>query len=266
MNSAKLTSLASAAIIVLVGLASAATAQDNTSYPMVLKSGILEAMVKGSVLTSPVTLPEKQNAIEKVILSYEATRGNAPVELNVDLSYDNGKVNVIVDDNLLAKIKGQPVVFDITQRPVTEIVLKYDALPSGGDPIMADSDGKGVVFIRLSDTKRMAGKLEGLNEFKIKAAFGEITIPMSEIAGIKFHTTSDDKAVVVLNNGDAITGIPTIPAIELITDWGQADIEPEFIQSMTSTSGAKFRQQNTDFGVRWTLNTGNSLAPGALRN
>ncbi|QEG21119.1 hypothetical protein [Mariniblastus fucicola] len=263
MKSAKLTSVVSSAILIVLGLASAVSAQDNSSYPLVLSTSNLDAMVQGRLLTSPVKA-EKQNSIENIIVSYEATKGNAPVELNVDMTYSNGKVDVIVDSNLLAKIKGQPVVFEITQRPVTEVVLKYDA-PPASDPIISGVV-EGAVFVRLSDTKRMAGKVEGLTEFKLKTAFGEVTVPMSEIAGIKFHTSSDDKAVVIMNNGDSVTGIPDITAVELTTDWGKADIDPEFIQSITSTSGAKFRQDNTDFGVRWILNTGNSLAPGALRN
>ena len=262
MTSSQLTSIFTAAVMVVMGVASAASAQDNSSYPMRLTTSNLDALVRGSSLTSPVSA-EKQNAIQNIVVSYEATRNNPPVELNADMSYANGKVDIVVDNNMLSRIKGQPVVFEVTQRPITEIVLKYDAPAS--DPIMSDG-GEGAVFIRLSDTKRMAGKIEGLTEIKLKTAIGELNIPMSEVAGIKFHTTSDDKAVVILNNGDSVTGIPSIAAVELVTDWGRADIEPEFIQSLTSTSGAKFRQESTDFGVRWTLNTGNSFAPGALRN
>jgi hypothetical protein len=241
---------------------SVGSAQDNTSYPLVLSASNLDAMVQGRLLTSPVK-PEKQNTIENVVVSYTPTKANAPVELFVDAQYNNGKVEVLVDDELLAKIKGQPVSFEVTQRPVTEVVLKYDAPAS--DPIMGGS-GEGVLFVRLSDSKRMAGKMAGLTEFTLKTAIGEITVPMNEVAGVKLHTTSDDKAVVVLNNGDTITGVPNIAGVELETDWGKAEIDPDFIQSITSTSGAKFRQQSTNFGTRWNLDTGKSLAPGALRN
>jgi len=262
MKPANFTSLTLTACMLVLGMVSAATAQDNTSYPLVLSASNLDAMVQGRLLTSPVK-PEKQNVIESVVVSYSATKSNAPVELNVDMQYSNGKVEVMVDDELLAKIKGQPVVIEVLQRPVTEVVLKYDA--PAGDPIMGGG-GEGAVFVRLSDSKRMAGKVEGLTEFNLKTSIGEITVPMSEVAGIKLHTTSDDKAVVVLNNGDTITGVPNIAAIALMTDWGKADIDPQFIQSITSTSGAKFRQQSSDFGTRWMLDTGKSLAPGALRN
>jgi len=126
--------------------------------------------------------------------------------------------------------------------------------------------GEGVVFLRIGNAKRMAGKLNEFDQVSLKTAFGDVTIPMSEVAGIKFHTTADDKAVVVLNNGDTVTGIPSLPAIQLATDWGRADIDSEFVQSLTSASGAKFRQTNSDFGVRWVLETGNSFAPAALGN
>ena len=263
MKSSKLTSVLSAAILAVLGFASAVSAQDNSSYRMDLSASNLDATVQGRLLTSPVKA-DKQNSMQNIVVSYEATKNNTPVELNVDMTYNNGKVEIIVDDNLLAKIKGQPVVAEVSQRPVTEVVLKYDSLPAS-DPIISGA-GDGALFVRLSDTKRMAGKVEGLSEFKMQTSIGVITIPMSEIAGIKFHTTSDDKAVVIFNNGDSMTGIPDIAGIELVTDWGKADIDPEFIQSITSTSGARFRQGNSDFGTRWTLNTGNSLAPGALRN
>jgi hypothetical protein len=263
MTLAKHALLVPVAFLTLSLFACVASAQDANSYPMILSASNLDAMVQGRLLTKEVTAA-RQNTIGSVTIGYAETQNNPPVELNVPQSYTDGKISVAIDDNLLAKIKGQPVVFDVAQRPVTEVVLRYD--PPANDPVMGDSDGNGVVFIRLSSTKRMAGKVEGLNEFKLKTAFGEVTVPMAEIAGIKFHTTTDDKAVVILNNGDAITGVPTVPAVELMTDWGKADIDPEFIQSLTSTREAKFRQQNTDFGTRWVLDTGNSFAPSALQN
>lgn len=263
MTSSQLTSFLSATIMVVIGFASTASAQqDNSVYALVLTTSNLDAMVQeGRILTSAVK-PEKQNATQSIVISYEPTKNNAPVELDVDISYSNGKADIIIDDNLLSRIKGQPVVFEFRQRPLTDIVLRYD--PSV-DPIMSGA-ADGAVFIRLSDTKRMAGKIEGLTEFTLTTGIGELNIPMAQVAGIKFHTTADDKAVVILNNGDSVTGVPSIKAVQMTTDWGKADIEPEFIQSLTSTSGAKFRRENSDFGTRWILNTGNSLAPGALRN
>ena len=264
MKLANLNSAFSWAVLFVFGLAASVSAQDNTSYPLFLSGSNLDEMVQGRLLTSPVKA-EKQNTIQRIVVSSSATKNNPSVELDVDMRYSAGKVEVLVDDDLLSKIKGQPVVFEVSQRPVTEVVLKYDA-PLTGDPMIGGGVAEGALFVRLSDSKRMAGVVEGLTEFQLKTAIGEITVPMAEVAGIKLHTTTEDSAVVVLNNGDTITGIPNLGNIDLLTDWGKAEIEPEFIESITSTSGAKFRQDTTDFGVRWSLNTGKSLAPGALRN
>lgn len=264
MKFASLKSTSVLAILLVTGLVASVSAQDNTSYPLVLSGSNLDAMVQGRLLTSPVKV-EKQNLIQTVVVSYSATKSNPSVELLVDSTYINGKVEVMVDDDLLAKIKGQPVIFEVNQRPVTEVVLKYDA-PLTSDPLMNADVGEGAIFVRLSDSKRMAGQVDGFKEFKLATAIGDITIPMDKVSGIKMHTTADDKAVVIFNNGDSMTGIPSISEVELVTDWGKAEIEPEFIESITFTAGAKFRKQTTDFGERWSLDTGKSLAPGALRN
>lgn len=254
--------LATAALLVL-GMAATTAAQD-APYQMILTKGNLDAMVNGTLLKSPVPA-DKQNQISEIQIGFKETETAPPVELNVDVQVNGGNATVLVDDALLSRIKGQPVRFEVNARPLNTVMLKYDA-PAAADPMLNQAGGEGVVFVRIGSSKRMAGKLSDFETIKLTCTFGEITVPMSEVAGIKFHTTSDDKAVVVLNNGDTVTGIPTIPALQLMTDWGRADIDPEFIQSVTATSGAKFRQTNSDFGVRWVLETGNSFAPAALGN
>ena len=102
----------------------------------------------------------------------------------------------------------------------------------------------------------MQGTVDGFDEFGIDCKFGKVTIPMEHVAGIRFHADEDDNAVVVLTNGDSLTGTPTVAAISLKTSWGQADIEPEFMQSLTTSANATFsRETNPDFGSRWMLRT-----------
>ncbi len=252
---------ATAALLVF-GFAATAVAQD-APYQMILTQGNLDALVDGTLLKSPVP-PDKQNVISEIQIGFKDTEGATPVELNVDVVMNGGRATVLVDDALLAKIKGQPVRFDVNGRPLNTVMLKYDAPVT--DPMLNQAGGEGIVFLRIGDSKRMAGKLNAFEQISLKTAFGDVTIPMSEVAGVKFHTTADDKAVVVLINGDSVTGIPSLPAIQLSTDWGRADIDPEFIQSLTSASGARFRQVNSDFGIRWVLQTGNAFAPPALGN
>ena len=108
----------------------------------------------------------------------------------------------------------------------------------------------------------MAGGIDGFDRFEIATKFGKVSVPMDQVAGVKFHIDGKDSAVVVMDNGDTVTGVPTIPAVKLKTDWGQADIEPEFMNALTTTSNARFVQENTDFGLRWQLKAGDAFAPG----
>ena len=141
-----------------------------------------------------------------------------------------------------------------------QIIIKYEA-PVTPSPMLAGSD-QDTYFIRLADAQLMAGNLNDFDNFSMKTKFGDVSIPTDQIAGIRFKIDNKNSAVAVLVNGDTITGQPTIPAIELVTDWGQADIEPKFIQSLTTSSNSRFFQETGDFGVRWRLRTGNSVAPG----
>ena len=108
----------------------------------------------------------------------------------------------------------------------------------------------------------MAGGIDGFHRFEIETKFGKVSVPMDQVAGIKFHIDGKDSAVVVMDNGDTVTGVPSIPAVMLKTDWGQADIEPEFMNALTTTASARFVQENTDFGLRWQLKAGDAFAPG----
>lgn len=239
------------------------TASAQSPYLMILSKKNLDVFEDGTLLESPVP-QETQSTIQEIQIGFDETKSNPHVELDVDVQVSGTQAIIIVDNQLLAKIKGQPVRFDVRSRPITKVVLKYD--PPVSSPTLGQAGGEGVVFIRIGNSKRMAGKLDGFDTLNLKSAFGDVAIPMEKIAGVKFHTSADDKAVVILNNGDSVTGIPTLPAIQLMTSWGKADIDPEYVQSLTFSSGARFRQNRSDFGTRWILQTGNSFAPPALGN
>ena len=167
-----------------------------------------------------------------------------------------------LDEDLIGQMKGQPVRIPVkgSQGGFSQIIIKYEA-PVTPSPMLAGSN-QDTYFIRLADAQLMAGNLNNFDTFSLKTKFGDVTIPTDQIAGIRFKIDNENSAVVILLNGDTLTGKPTIPAIELMTDWGQADIEPKFIQSLTTSSNSRFFQETGDFGVRWRLRTGNSIAPG----
>ena len=256
-------SLIYAAAIVALFLTSESFAQDGNGTRFVLK---LDNKLVGSLrsfgsLRSAVP-EENRNKINFLELQYMESEDEEPIELGIPITISGENASVTLDEDLIGQMKGQPVRIPVkeSESDFAQIIIKYEA-PVTPSPMLAGSD-QDTYFIRLADAQLMAGNLNDFDNFSMKTKFGDVSIPTDQIAGIRFKIDNKNSAVAVLVNGDTITGQPTIPAIELVTDWGQADIEPKFIQSLTTSSNSRFFQETGDFGVRWRLRTGNSVAPG----
>ena len=245
------------ALLVAITMTSSAFAQDR--YSLTLSNEFISKLKEFGSLKSEVSAAARDK-IGVIELRFDDTKTETPVELDIDVNILGPDAIIILDDDLIAKIKGQPVRIPTDRNGFSRVLLKYDlpALANKGAMVMNDN----TVFVRLSDVKSIAGELEGLDSISMTCKFGKITIPLDQIAGIQMHVDEKKSAVVVLNDGDSITGVPDVPMLTLTTDWGTAEVEPGSIKSITTTANSKFSRKNTDFGTRWELRTGNSFAPG----
>ena len=257
------------AVVAVLVLSSSAIAQDR--YALTLNNAFLTNLKSSGSLKSVVS-ESSRSKIGFIELRYDDSKGKTPIELDIDINIVvNADANIdgtptgtdaviVLDNDLIAKIKGQPVRIPVKENGFSRVLLKYDApaVANKSSEIISDE----LLFIRLSDVKSLAGELDEISEITMTTKFGDVTIPMEHIAGIKLHTDEDDSAVIVMVDGDVLTGVPSLPTLQLSTDWGKAEVNPEAVQSITTTNNSKFSRQSTDFGTRWTLRTGNSFAPG----
>ncbi|MEL7496323.1 MAG: hypothetical protein AAFN77_01845 [Planctomycetota bacterium] len=258
------------ALALIITASSTTSAQEQTRFVLKLNDDLVNNLRSFGSLTSNVDDQFKQR-ISMIEIQYDG-KTNVPASTSdTSILVESGTANISISDELIADIQRNPVRINVPadKRDFSKISLNYvlpakPNMPLSTGPILNDS-GQPVdmYYIRLSNSETMSGGIDGFDKFAIETRFGNVSMPMDQVAGIKFHVDGKDSAVVVLNNGDTITGVPTIPAISLKTDWGVADIEPKFIDALTTTSNAKFTQTNTDFGLRWELKTGDSFAPGA---
>lgn len=267
-------SLALLVAIAFLAVTTTANAQDQTRFVLKLNDELVKNLRSFGSLTSNVEDQFKQR-ISMIEIQYDGNASAPALTNNASIIINSDVAAIRITDEMLTNIKSQPIRILISEdkRDFSKIALNYEMAPSANSskppatpsaPVLND-DGQPVdmFYIRLSNDKAMAGGIDGFDNFAIETRFGKISIPMDQVAGIKFHVDGKDSAVVVLNNGDVLTGVPTIPAVSLKTDWGTAEIEPKFIDALTTRSNAKFSQTSTDFGLRWELNTDNSIAPGA---
>ena len=260
-----------AALVVCVSSANRATAQqDQTRFVLKLSDDLVFKLRDVGSLASNVRA-EFRNRISLIEVQFGDAAGGQPENVNVDLEVANGTANVIMDERLIERVQRGPIriIVPPAKRAFTRVSLVYargegEDIPSRPAEPILNSSGQPIdlYYIRLKDTKSMAGGIDGFDRFEIATKFGKVSVPMDQVAGVKFHIDGKDSAVVVMDNGDTVTGVPTIPAVMLKTDWGQADIEPEFMNALTTTANARFVQENTDFGLRWQLKAGDAFAPG----
>lgn len=262
-----------------VSLCSTCAAQDQTRFVLKLDNTLISSFRSFRSLRSNVP-PEFKGKISVVELQFPETKSNPPVEMDLDLTLDGDSSSIQLTEETIQKLKAQPIRVPVAadKNQFSQIVLVYapQVVPTATPPIaqaatattapetIAPVQDAGTFFVRIGADNAMSGTMNEFESFEIKTKFGTAMIPADQIAGIKFHTDKEDSAVVVLSNGDSITGVPAIDTLNLTTDWGLADIDLSSVNSLTTISSAKFSQETTDWGSRWVLKTGATFTAGRL--
>lgn len=251
----------------IVLLSQLAQAQDQ-KFNVTLNNQYISQLKEYGYLQSTVKDDQKREQIGLIALQFEATKDKPPVDLTPGISVKGDEATIVIDNRLLEQIKGQPVHIQVSKEAIgfKNLYLVYDVPPplSNVDTINdANGNPLDVMYLKLDDAQDIAGGIEGLAQLELMTKFGKVEIPMNEVAGIRLHIDNEDAAIVVMTNGDSVTGVPNLKNLTMITDWGKAEIETKFIQSLTATAASIFSKQTTDFGPRWVLDTGNSIAPSA---
>ena len=119
----------------------------------------------------------------------------------------------------------------------------------------------GKIFVKVTRNRELAGAAIDLDSIKFRAEFGEVTIPMEKIAGIKLHVNADDNAVVALKNGDLVTGTIALDTVSLKTAWGKAHVKLDQIQTIMSDSTSRFFAETNSGKKGWRFSSGAAPAP-----
>lgn len=112
------------------------------------------------------------------------------------------------------------------------------------------------VFVKVAENRELSGTPIDLDEFKLTTGFGEVTIPMNKVDGIKLHATADDSAIIAFKNGDLVTGKIMLETFSIKTSWGKAHIKASQIESITNNKAARFLPDNTGGKKGWKFSNG----------
>ncbi len=87
----------------------------------------------------------------------------------------------------------------------------------------------------------ITGALTDSTLMGLRTAFGEASIPLSEVAGVRFPSGQDTSTTLVMLNGDSITGASDVKTITVETEWGVAKVNGENISSMMFVPGLEWQ-------------------------
>jgi hypothetical protein len=109
------------------------------------------------------------------------------------------------------------------------------------------------VNIDLLSKTKLQGTLTDTTTLEMRTSFGSASIPLSEVAGIRFASADDASTTVVMLNGDSITGATDVKLVTVETEWGMATINGPNIASILFVPGLAWNPQTGLNGKRWAL-------------
>ena len=121
-----------------------------------------------------------------------------------------------------------------------------------------DMDGPtdGKIFVKVTRNRELSGTAIDLNSINFKAEFGQVTIPMSKIAGIKLNANPEGDAVIALKNGDLVTGEINLDKVSLKTSWGQAHVKMDQIETIMADPASRFFAETNSGKKGWRFASG----------
>ena len=119
------------------------------------------------------------------------------------------------------------------------------------------------VTVELIGGQKITGTLTEVTMLPIRTAFGEASVPLTEVAGVKLATAEDTSTTVIMKNGDSITGATDLKTVSVDTEWGSAKINGSSITSLLLLPDLKWNASIGLSGKRWSLVDGKTTAqPG----
>ncbi len=109
------------------------------------------------------------------------------------------------------------------------------------------------VTVGLVSDNEIEGTLTDTTQLQMQTSFGTASIPLSEVAGIRFASANDATTTVVMLNGDSITGATDVKLITVETEWGTASINGPSVASIMFVPGLTWNPQSGLNGKRWSL-------------
>lgn len=122
------------------------------------------------------------------------------------------------------------------------------------------------VTVDLVGGQKISGTLTEVTLLPIRTAFGEASVPLAEVAGVKLASSEDTSTTIIMKNGDSITGATDLKVLSVDTEWGNAKINGSSVASMLLLPDLKWNATIGLNGKRWSLVDSKSMPGNPTQN
>ena len=120
---------------------------------------------------------------------------------------------------------------------------------------LAQDDAR-VFYVKVTKGTQLSGQILEMSEIKAQTEFGEVTIPVEKIEGMKMDADGKGSTVIAFTNGDMVTGRIELDKLQLKTNWGKAHINSDAIDSISTSQFGRFYSDPSGGG--WRFARGNA--------
>jgi len=110
---------------------------------------------------------------------------------------------------------------------------------------------KNQVYVSVERNNDLTGSIVDLADLKVETEFGQVSIPMAKVDGVKMHADAKDNSIIAFKNGDVVTGKVVLEIVKLKTEWGTAHINTEKIQTIMNSKNSRFYSDNSTGRPIW---------------
>jgi hypothetical protein len=261
MKQPKLTTLILSTLLsAAIGLpaASAQTELVNGKYRVVLKLNDNNfTSLKNSGYVRAEVPKSQRDKIVAVKIVKQGSFIDEPIEIAAESLLSRGVLSIRITNAILEQIEFRPVLVKVTENGFSKVLLDYQTAkmdPSESEetaPPLPQLDDTRRFFVRRDEGNGIVAWTPEASVLSLKTDYGNYDVPWAQIEAV--HLGQADAVSVIFRNGDKISGQLNQPTINLITAWGDHDVEAGRLFSFTRSSEQKFMPANSPNGVKYLL-------------
>lgn len=223
---------------------------DAAKIQQLKKTGFLKATVPAQFF----------NRVDSIVLKQSDSFNDDRLSLPLDIDKRSRALFAEIDQSVLEHLPYQPVRIKVYESNFDAVVVQYrpgDGLIENQASTVNPETDSGLVWLQLNSGKKLPGYLRDGQSLILQSQIGDLPIPFDTFDGIGFLSATEDSvsnaAVLLLANGDQLSGQLEFETLRLCTRWGDKEFSRSEIVAITRAVQTTLTPPNKSDSSVWLI-------------